>query len=128
MDDGRWGFFEPSLTGGMTETASRAESARNVGLQPILERVERGSGHRIGPKPEADSSVAGLWLSVQFVLLIPDLSLLLNGSGLGARHSIGQHFGEILAAFLTASASQHSPEIGFVQIPGNAMTAPVKQT
>src|ERR1700731_4013284 len=66
-------------------------------------------------------------LGARFVLLVPDLGLLLDGRGLRAPNAIGQNLGEILAAFLAAGSRQHRPEIGLVHILGNAMTAPVKQ-
>src|SRR5271157_6495623 len=62
------------------------------------------------------------------MLLEPDFSLLLDGVGLGVRHARGEDRGEILAAFVTTSAGQHGPEVGFVDVLGRAASAPVEKS
>src|SRR5580704_3844998 len=74
------------------------------------------------------SLVAGLGFAVRFALLIPHLGLLFAGGGLGARHAIGQHFGEIFAPFLAAGTSEHCPEISSSPICGDSVATPVEQS
>ena len=75
------------------------------------------------------SLVGGAWFAVGFVLLIPEFGLLFYGCGLGARHSVGQDFRQILAVGLAAGAGQHRPEVGFVWIFWQAVVAaPIEQS
>ncbi len=72
--------------------------------------------------------VTGGWFGLDLVLLVPDFGLLFNRYRLGARHAIRQDFGEILAAFLTASARQHCPEVSLIDVFWDAVAAPIKQS
>src|SRR6266436_2537900 len=67
----------------------------------------------------------GRWLAVRLVLLVPDVSLLFDGNGLGAGHVGGEELGESFAVFVPGSAGQNSPEVGLGQACGYAATCPV---
>ena len=67
-------------------------------------------------------------LGLSLAMFVPNLPLLFDWRGLCAPHAIGQDLSKIFAAFLAFSEGQHRPEIGFICILRNTVTAPVKES